>query len=282
MGVTTKKNDSKGSNITTAFNETIPQNNTNVKYSLNDVIDNEYLEAVKNNDLEAAQKLVDEAAKENGYTIKAYHGTTNQQEKSTWKEVSISLSYLKSDAEIATFAAVPKVLKRGIEIDHHKSHKDRGYDSWTFAAPVIINGKSVFIWALFFLNNITSKYSENRNKECDKIQNNRRQRTQRHIRSYYKCYCKGAHSRENYSGNIFNVSLSVESRKKKSGNRNNKKQRRAPRNSRQRTLVNGVFGNCGNLQKQIGRRIVVKSAVALLSLKKRKAVCKYNQQKNHH
>ncbi len=86
LGVTTKKNDSKGSNITTAFNETIPQNNTDVKYSLNDVIDNEYLEAVKNNDIEIAQKLVDEAAKENGYTIKAYHGTTNQHGKSTWNE----------------------------------------------------------------------------------------------------------------------------------------------------------------------------------------------------
>lgn len=49
-------------------------------------IDNEYLEAVKNNDLETAQKLVDETAKENGYTIKAYHGTTNQQEKSTWND----------------------------------------------------------------------------------------------------------------------------------------------------------------------------------------------------
>lgn len=61
------------------------------------------------------------------------------------KEVSIALSYLKSDAEIATFAAVPKVLKRGIEIDHHKSHKDRGYDSWTFAAPVTINGKKGFV-----------------------------------------------------------------------------------------------------------------------------------------
>lgn len=64
------------------------------------------------------------------------------------KEVSIALSYLKSDAEIATFAAVPKVLKRGIEIDHHKSHKDRGYDSWTFAAPVTINGKKGFVGAV--------------------------------------------------------------------------------------------------------------------------------------
>lgn len=37
------------------------------------------------------------------------------------------------------------ILKRGIEIDHHKSHKDRGYDSWTFSAPVTINGKKGFV-----------------------------------------------------------------------------------------------------------------------------------------
>lgn len=58
----------------------------NQSRSTPDDIDNEYLEAVKNNDLETAQKLVDEVAKENGYTIKAYHGTTNQQEKSTWND----------------------------------------------------------------------------------------------------------------------------------------------------------------------------------------------------
>lgn len=106
----------------TAFNKSLLQNNNNVKHSVDDVIDensraevtqkainteyvdvngkqhsdlrfavddtidNEYLEAVKNNDLETAQKFVDEAAKKNGYTIKAYHGTTNQQEKSTWND----------------------------------------------------------------------------------------------------------------------------------------------------------------------------------------------------
>lgn len=65
---------------------TFDGNNPDIRYSKDDTIDNEYLEAVKNNDLETAQKLVDEAAKENGYTIKAYHGTTNQQEKSTWND----------------------------------------------------------------------------------------------------------------------------------------------------------------------------------------------------
>ena len=59
------------------FKTNIPQNNKNVKHSVDDTINNEYLKAVKNNDLETAQKLVDEAAKENGYIIKAYHGTSN-------------------------------------------------------------------------------------------------------------------------------------------------------------------------------------------------------------
>ena len=35
----------------------------------------EYLTAVKNNDVKTAQKLVDEAAKEAGYTVKGYHGS---------------------------------------------------------------------------------------------------------------------------------------------------------------------------------------------------------------
>lgn len=37
--------------------------------------DKKYLDAVKSGDMETAQKMVDEAAKKAGYTIKAYHGT---------------------------------------------------------------------------------------------------------------------------------------------------------------------------------------------------------------
>lgn len=52
-------------------------NNDNIKYqSRNSDIDSEYLEAVENNDLETAQKLVDEAAKKAGYNSPVlYHGT---------------------------------------------------------------------------------------------------------------------------------------------------------------------------------------------------------------
>lgn len=42
-------------------------------YSL---MDDVYLDAVKRGDMATAQRMVDEAAKENGYTIKAFHGTS--------------------------------------------------------------------------------------------------------------------------------------------------------------------------------------------------------------
>lgn len=48
---------------------------TGVKHSLSAETETKYNDAVKNNDIETAQKIVDDVAKENGYTIKAYHGT---------------------------------------------------------------------------------------------------------------------------------------------------------------------------------------------------------------
>ena len=51
--------------------------NTNAKkkqHSLSEA-DSKYDSAVKSGDIETAQKLVDEAAKNAGYTTKAYHGT---------------------------------------------------------------------------------------------------------------------------------------------------------------------------------------------------------------
>lgn len=56
--------------------------------------------------------------------------------------ISRSLSYLKTSAEIAAFAALPNVISSGIRIDdgEHDSHKYRGFATFTFAAPVEING----------------------------------------------------------------------------------------------------------------------------------------------
>ena len=56
------------------------------------------------------------------------------------KDVNSALNYLQSDGEIAAFAALPYVLKRGKEIYREDDHKGRGYSTVTFAAPVVING----------------------------------------------------------------------------------------------------------------------------------------------
>lgn len=53
----------------------IVNNNSMQKDRKNSHRDTQYLNAVNNGDMETAQRMVEEAAKEAGYTIKAYHGT---------------------------------------------------------------------------------------------------------------------------------------------------------------------------------------------------------------
>lgn len=56
------------------------------------------------------------------------------------KRISKGLSYLKTTEEQMAFLAVPDVLSKGELIGSHKKHKQRAYDTVTFAAPVEING----------------------------------------------------------------------------------------------------------------------------------------------
>jgi len=57
------------------------------------------------------------------------------------KQIDTSLEYTNTPAEVAAFLAVPRILKRGIEINRHDDHKSRGFSTVTFAGPVEINGK---------------------------------------------------------------------------------------------------------------------------------------------
>ena len=61
----------------TAPNTNIPTTNKNVneKFSLEPVSDSAYMKAVERRDTESAQRMVDEAAKKAGYTVKMYHGS---------------------------------------------------------------------------------------------------------------------------------------------------------------------------------------------------------------
>lgn len=58
----------------------------------------------------------------------------------TPRQINTGLSYLNEPGEIAAFAALPAVLKRGEIIDEHEKHKGRQRGSITIAAPVVING----------------------------------------------------------------------------------------------------------------------------------------------
>lgn len=61
--------------IQVAFEKALKKDAENdVKYQLRD---DEYFKAVADGDMETAKRLVDEAAKEAGYGVKAYHGTTS-------------------------------------------------------------------------------------------------------------------------------------------------------------------------------------------------------------
>lgn len=58
-----------------AFNESVAQSEQKSQGKFSTKTDSSYLEAVNRGDMETAQKMVDQAAKEAGYPIKAYHGT---------------------------------------------------------------------------------------------------------------------------------------------------------------------------------------------------------------
>ena len=57
------------------------------------------------------------------------------------KRLKNGLSYLKTNEEILAFAVLPQVLAKGVEIDSHIQHKGRAYNTFTFAAPVVVNGQ---------------------------------------------------------------------------------------------------------------------------------------------
>ena len=57
------------------------------------------------------------------------------------KRIKKGLSYLKTNEERLALALLPDVLSKGIEIGSHSNHKGRNYNTFTFAAPISINGQ---------------------------------------------------------------------------------------------------------------------------------------------
>lgn len=57
------------------------------------------------------------------------------------KRIKTGIGYIHSrdTGRLAAFAALPEVLQEGIIIDRHSNHKGRSYETYTIAAPVVIN-----------------------------------------------------------------------------------------------------------------------------------------------
>lgn len=86
---------------------------------------------------ETKQWAVDQLKKENGIVSREGLGNVVLDKK----RIKKGLSYLKTPEEVASFIAVPDIIRYGAEIGRHNKHKGRVYDTVTFAGPVEINGQ---------------------------------------------------------------------------------------------------------------------------------------------
>lgn len=82
------------------------------------------------------EELKTKLAKNGG--VVSRKGFGNVQVSSRLKQAG---AYLKTAAEIAAVSSIPDIIKNGVLIDEHKSHKGRGYPTYTFAGKVSISGQ---------------------------------------------------------------------------------------------------------------------------------------------
>ena len=87
------------SGVLNASDDSISQDTENVNRKFSDR-DSSYLNAVNREDMETAQRMVDEAAKKAGYTVKVYHGTQSFGfTKLNVKNSDDGISFFATDAE---------------------------------------------------------------------------------------------------------------------------------------------------------------------------------------
>ena len=78
------------------------------------------------------------------------------------KQIDKSINYINSDGEKAALFAIPAVLKRGVVVDGHENHKDRGYETITIAAPIEVNGTRGIVGAVVTKIDERNKYRVHR------------------------------------------------------------------------------------------------------------------------
>ena len=92
---------------------------------------------LRNLDTKQRRKWAEDELRKTGYQIdRQGFGQINFNPS----QINKALNYLNDAGEIAGFAALPRVLKRGQVIFDNGNHKGRNFRTVTFAAPVKING----------------------------------------------------------------------------------------------------------------------------------------------
>lgn len=71
---------------------------------------------------------------------------------------SSMLGHGMGSAKINTFAAVPAVIQDGQQIDYQQNWKGRGYDTYTFAAPITYKGKTTYLGVIVTKDSSDGKY----------------------------------------------------------------------------------------------------------------------------
>lgn len=68
------------------------------------------------------------------------------------------IGHRSSDIKIESFAAVPDVIKNGIQIDYQSNWKNRSYDTYVFAAPVGYKGTRIYMGVIVQKDNQRNRY----------------------------------------------------------------------------------------------------------------------------
>ena len=117
------------------------------KHSLMDIpaMDSEYSAAVESGNMQEAQRLVDEAAKENGYTIKAFHGTSRGD-----RVGNVFLPERATSGPMAFFTDIREIAERYSRDKADTSLAyDEEYSDYYTQFRVTRNGKSLSIGDLW-------------------------------------------------------------------------------------------------------------------------------------
>ena len=61
-------------------------------------------------------------------------------------------------SKIETFAAVPDVIRNGQQIDYQQNWKGRGYDTYTFAAPITYRGQPTYLGVIVTKDSASNRY----------------------------------------------------------------------------------------------------------------------------